>query len=74
MVIIKRDAQVLMEDKWAVFLQEVYAGSLSQNDYWFYKEDTKYGVNLFSMAYPTNWTTIALHDLIIPKTYQDDNY
>ncbi len=62
-LIIKGEAEALTEDEWGAYisrLSEVYE---------YNEDDEKYGVDLFQVAYPTDWTAIPLRNMTIPEAF-----
>ncbi|SJL06610.1 uncharacterized protein ARMOST_09952 [Armillaria ostoyae] len=68
--VLKGEADTMTEDEWRTYIDKFYTKRAPNSMYEFSETDSRYGIDLMTMAYPTNWTSIRLSDMTFPEKYQ----
>ncbi|KAK0485406.1 hypothetical protein EDD18DRAFT_1111550 [Armillaria luteobubalina] len=66
-------AFVLTMDKWGVYIAEFEKEMTDTDVYHYLVNDSQYGVDLFGLAYPVDWSVIKLDAIIIPEVFRGYN-
>ncbi|SJL17569.1 uncharacterized protein ARMOST_21121 [Armillaria ostoyae] len=69
-IIRQGEAEALTEEGWESYIARFNRRWGLESSYKFSEDDEDYGVDLFHMAYLTDWSAIALKDLVLPKEFQ----
>ncbi|KAK0224773.1 hypothetical protein EDD85DRAFT_795811 [Armillaria nabsnona] len=69
-LVLEEEATTLSRKEWGPYIASFMMDHISDDSHSCTPDDILYDMDLFRMAYPTDWTVIKLSDMVFPEDFQ----